>query len=116
MNYSQCDKMVSDMEAEVDSVYKIALMMIEYVKSRDMDPYDPITDELRKDIVMHKKNIMASLLYSIDAYKKCDKVHVRNETIVDDRKAMNKIINHIKIKILSSSYDLDNEVMQMPQK
>ena len=116
MNYSQCDKIVGDMEDEVDSVYKIAIMMLEYVKSRDLYPYDTITDEVRKDVVMLKKNVMACLLYNIDAYKNCKKAHVRNETIVRDRNAMTRTINQIKLKVLSDNYDLDDEVMQLAQK
>ena len=116
MNYSQCDKMVSDMEAEVDIVYKIALLMLEYVKSRDVYPYDEITDDLKRDVVTMKKNITALLLYNIDAYKHCKMAHVRNEAIVRDRKAMSTTINQIKLKVLSDNYDLDDEIAQASHK
>ena len=52
MNYNQVDKITGDIADEVNSIYKIALIMLEYIDIKDINPYDMCTQQMIQDAIL----------------------------------------------------------------
>ena len=108
MNYSQSEKMIDDMQDEVDAIYNMAILMFDYISYKDIDMYENIQKKAREENKQTKKAILEQLARFIQAYKKCDRVNVRNETISRDRVYMDAIINEIYLKVITERFKLDD--------
>lgn len=110
MNYNQVDKITGDIADEVNSIYKIALIMLEYIDIKDINPYDMCTQQMIQDAITMKRGILLDLIRAIDDYKKCNKIMIRNDVIVHDRHKMDSFINELKLKVISDNFNLDTEI------
>lgn len=110
MNYNQVDKITGDIADEVDSIYKIALIMMDYIEIKDINPYDMVTQQMVKEAIRMKREVMIDLIRAIESYKKCKKIPIRNEVIVNDRHNMDNFINELKLKITSDNFSLDTVI------
>ena len=80
MNFSLTEKIIDDMQDEVDSLYNIVFLLYDYIYYKDVN-YD-VCKEKMAEVNRIKKSLLEQLLSFIDMYKKCEKVHTTNETII----------------------------------
>lgn len=107
MNYNVDEKLMSDIQQEIDCIYNIAILLGKYIQLKDVYYEKIINQDQTNSIKENMRNILDKTCNFLRLYRIDDKKKTMNSTIVYDRLLMNDTIGDLYLKIISERIKLD---------
>ena len=107
MNYSDTDKMIDDMEPEIDSLYKMIILLYQYDTYNDIIKKRKVTKERYSALIDKKKAILTDLCTILRTYKVSEKKPVSNPHFIENRGLMAMKLSNMYMRIISECFEID---------
>lgn len=108
MNYVASDKMIDDMEPEIDSLYKMIEYMYKYIVIDDLINTRSPDRRFHRNIYTQKKDTLNNLCSAIRSYKVSKKIVSATNDHYYERLTMVSKITDTYLKFISEIVDLEN--------
>ena len=95
MEYDEEEKIVDELECELDSIYNMIFLIHEYGNYKDIVSERYLTEKRYKSVVEKQKQISEQICDNLRRYRNCKKKSVSNNYYVSDRSLMEKKITDI---------------------
>lgn len=109
MNFSNVDKVVDDLEPELDSLYRIIGGLYMYITVDDIIATRQLSRRRYNRIHEQKMKVLNDLCESVRDYNTCRKRHVENESYTENRTAMKTKIGDVYLKLINERIEAESD-------